>query len=229
MTDYLCKICSICILGDGSVGKSSIIASFKDDGFTPVYKQTLGIDFFEKKLKIKDDLFISIKLWDVGGQSINSRNLDKYLSSSDILFLVYDVTNPQSFSNLDDWMSKIKQYSKSNLIYLIANKIDMVQARLIKDSDHNRFILENKLSGGLFVSAKTGDNLVKSFYQISAKFCGYSMTSYELSFFDKVVPAYITKSNNCDEDRTAWADEIEAEDLAAEKRRQGVFCRCNLS
>ena len=99
--------CSLCILGDGSVGKSSMIAAFKTDGFTPVYKQTIGVDFFEKQLRIRNKVSISLRIWDVGGQSINSKNLHTYLASSDVVFLVYDVTNTESYANLDDWLQKV--------------------------------------------------------------------------------------------------------------------------
>ena len=110
--------CSLCILGDGSVGKSSMIAAFRTDGFTPVYKQTIGVDFFEKQLRIRDNVSISLRIWDVGGQSINSKNLNTYLASSDVVFLVYDVTNTESYANLDDWLRKVFLLSELYFVQL---------------------------------------------------------------------------------------------------------------
>jgi len=69
------SICSLAIVGDGSVGKSSIIEAFRSEGFIPVYKQTIGIDFYEKKLRIRGDIYASMRVWDIGGQSIHSKNL----------------------------------------------------------------------------------------------------------------------------------------------------------
>jgi len=87
----ICKSVSLALVGDGSVGKSSILLAFKSDGFMPVYKQTIGVDFNEKTLNIKGDVMVSLRVWDVGGQSLSSKNLQKYLGSSDVVFLVYDV------------------------------------------------------------------------------------------------------------------------------------------
>lgn len=43
-------------------------------------------------------------------------------------FLVYDVTDLQSFINLKDWLQKIREFSDPNVvIILVANKIDMVE------------------------------------------------------------------------------------------------------
>jgi small GTP-binding protein len=92
--------CSLSIVGDGSSGKSTIINYFKTEGFLPVYKQTVGIEFYEKQLKLRGDVFLSLRLWDIGGQSIHSKNLDTYLSNSQVVFIVYDLTNIDSFNNL---------------------------------------------------------------------------------------------------------------------------------
>ena len=229
MSSSSSSTCSLSVLGDGSVGKSSIIAAFESDGFTRVYKQTIGVDFFEKKLHIRGDTHLSLRIWDIGGQSINSKNLDKYLSGSDVVFLVYDVTNADSFSNLDDWLTRIREHSKSNRIYLVGNKIDILQARLIQPKQHEKFIESNNLAGGFYVSAKTGENLVRSFYEVAGDVCGIPLTPYELSQFDKVLKAHIVIPGGDDEERTPWADEIEAEDRAAEARKLGGSCGCNLS
>lgn len=69
-------------------------------------------------------MIISLRVYDVGGQSINSKNLRQYLSGTSIVFLVYDVTNPESFRNLDDWFGAAKKYSQKARIYLIGNKVE---------------------------------------------------------------------------------------------------------
>lgn len=154
---------NLTLLGDGSVGKSSIIRAFRVDGFSRIYEQvlqtfigskivlngcvllqTVGCDFFEKKMTIKGDMIISMRVYgtmkmncawtavhphiainatDVGGQSINSKNLRQYLSGTSIVFLVYDLTSPESFRNLDDWLTAARKYSQKARIYLIGNKV----------------------------------------------------------------------------------------------------------
>ena len=55
-------VCKLILLGNGSAGKSSIIARFTDDGFGRVYKQTVGLDFFEKLLPLQGDRRVKLEL-----------------------------------------------------------------------------------------------------------------------------------------------------------------------
>ena len=147
--------CSLAVVGDGSTGKSSIINAFRTEGFLPIYKQTIGCDFYEKSIILRGKN-ISLKVWDIGGQSIHSKIIGRYVESATVIFLVYDVTNMESFSNLNDWLSITRQYSKANYLYLVGNKIDLVNLRQVTESQHEQFILINNLFGGLFMSAKSG-------------------------------------------------------------------------
>jgi hypothetical protein len=99
--------------------------------------------------------------------------------------------------------------------------------RVVRKDQHDRFIFENRLAGGIFVSAKTGENITRSFYQIAGEVMGMPLDAYELAFYDKVLTAHIQSDGN--EGRTLFADEIEAEDLAAEaaKNRSSRRCICS--
>ena len=59
--------CTLAVVGDGAVGKSSIISAFCSDGFGKIYKQTVGCDFYEKMLQIRGDKYVSLRVWDIGG------------------------------------------------------------------------------------------------------------------------------------------------------------------
>lgn len=178
------KSFSISIVGDGAIGKSTIINSFKTNGFNKIYQQTIGCDFYEKNIEIKNKYNISLRIWDIGGQSLSSKNFLSYIQNSSCIFLCYDLTNYNSFLNLNDWLSKIieiKQQqihnNKSNnntnneqtLIYLIGNKIDLYDLRQVTNDKHLEFIqefnLNNKYSNillynGGYCSAKTGNKLI---------------------------------------------------------------------
>lgn len=216
------QLSQLCIIGDGAVGKSSVIQAFRTEGFTPVYKQTIGIDFYEKKLSLPGNTSISLRVWDIGGQSLNSKSLAQYLASTDAIFMVYDITNSESFNNLNDWLLNIKKYATNvKYIYVVGNKIDLINLRQVTAEAHEQFVQENKLNGSLWMSAKTGENVVKAFYIVSGDLAGVKLTSYDLSFHDKVLKAYIHKDKDDEtEARTAWADQIEAEDRAAEERKR---------
>ena len=77
-------VCKLVLLGNGSVGKTSIISRFVEDGFEKVYKQTIGIDFFEKLVPIRGDTRMKLQVWDIGGQSISSKMLPRYIYGSTV-------------------------------------------------------------------------------------------------------------------------------------------------
>ena len=114
--------CILAIIGDGSVGKSSLIAAFRNDNFQKIYKQTIGCDFYEKIVTLSGRT-ISLRVWDIGGQSMNSKNLPEYLSSSDLVFIVYDVTNSESFANVEDWLALAMKYSPQADMHIVGNKV----------------------------------------------------------------------------------------------------------
>lgn len=222
--------CTLAVIGDGSVGKSTIISAFRTEGFQPVYKQTIGCDFYEKLLVIKNNTRVSLRVWDIGGQSIHSKNLRSYLESTDAVMLVYDVTNPESFANIQDWLLQLRKYNTSKYLYLIGNKVDMIALRQITSNQHDAFVQENNFQGGGFCSAKTGENIVKMFYRIAGEIVDCPLSAEELAFYDKVLTAHVTKSSDVDEGRNAWADDIEREDAEAEARKkaQEDGCQCTI-
>ncbi|TYZ67359.1 hypothetical protein PybrP1_003438 [[Pythium] brassicae (nom. inval.)] len=217
------------LLGNGSVGKSSLIARFVDDGFTPVYKQTIGLDFYEKKLQFPRDQRLVLQVWDIGGQTITSKMIGKYLFGVHVALVCYDVTDAQSFSDAEDWLRVARYYSSSATgerpmqIYLVGNKVDLIAHRVVSKDKHDEFVRKQQLPGGFLVSAQNGDNVLKTVYRISAAATKIPVSDFELSFCDKVVrvsvPALGRAGGGDDEGRTAMADEIEAEDRANEARK----------
>mmetsp|Transcript_22914 Transcript_22914/g.23564 ORF Transcript_22914/g.23564 Transcript_22914/m.23564 type:complete len:226 (+) Transcript_22914:31-708(+) len=211
--------CTLAIIGDGSVGKSSLIAAFRNDGFTKTYKQTVGCDFYEKPF-ILGERNISLRVWDIGGQSMNSKNLPQYLSSSQVVFIVYDVTNPESFANVDDWLRLVCEYSPQSRVHLVGNKVDLLANRRVSKDEHDNYVIRNpKFDSSFFMSARTGENVVKAFYKCAAESVGIKLSAQELAYYDVVLKAHITNNQN-DEARTDFADQIEEEDRLAEERKR---------
>lgn len=56
----------VILLGDGTVGKSSIALRFSADQFTKNYKQTVGCDFLTKKIDIPPRHQVTLQIWDIG-------------------------------------------------------------------------------------------------------------------------------------------------------------------
>lgn len=115
----------VIILGDGAVGKTSIAKRFAEDQFNQMYKQTVGVDFFIRRLKLPPNYQIALQLWDIGGQSIGSKMVTNYIAGAHAVLLCYDITNYESFANLEDWYRLVlKTFHGKDLPYtvLIGNK-----------------------------------------------------------------------------------------------------------
>jgi Ras-related protein Rab-28 len=80
------------VLGDGAVGKTSVVMKFCQDHFAKRYKQTLGVDLFLKKIVLPGDVHVALSIWDIGGQQIGSKMLHNYIFGAQaILFSRYSV------------------------------------------------------------------------------------------------------------------------------------------
>jgi Ras-related protein Rab-28 len=246
MTTHRGDACiKLVLLGNGSVGKSSLIARFVADGFTRVYKQTVGLDFFEKTLAFPRDQRIVLQVWDIGGQTIGSKMMLKYLFGAHAALVCYDVTDAQSFSDAEDWLAVARQSmgqaegrdKQQEHVYLVGNKIDLIAQRVVTKGRHDEFVRRHGLRGGFLVSAQSGDQVLKAVYRVSAAAAGIRVSEFELSFCDQVVRATIPcksgesgGAGDASEPRTAMADAIEAEDRALEARKKakaqtGAQCR----
>ncbi|RXN22241.1 ras-related Rab-28 isoform X2 [Labeo rohita] len=69
----------IVLLGDGASGKTSLAIRFAQEAFGKQYKQTIGLDFFLKRITLPGNLNVTLQVWDIGGQTIGGKMLDKYI------------------------------------------------------------------------------------------------------------------------------------------------------
>lgn len=226
-------VCKLILVGNGSVGKTSIISRFVDDGFQRVYKQTVGLDFFEKNIELARRS-IALQVWDIGGQQISSRMLPKYIYGSNAIFLCYDVTDPQSFEDVDDWFGLVKRTfaaagKRLPCVYLVGNKIDLMHLRKVTERRHDRYVEENKLDGGHLISAQSGEAVRTAFYLVAAEVAGVSMSAAELEQTKRILGVSVVREDD-DEDLSPEARRIMEEDMALEAakkaREEKEGCKC---
>jgi Ras-related protein Rab-28 len=219
--------CKIVLLGNGSVGKSSLIQRIVQDGFEKVYKQTKGVDFFTKEIELKGKTTV-LQVWDIGGQSFSSKMLDKYIFGCSSVLFTYDITDLQSFRDLDDWRMKVEAVLRSSKagrserpnLFLVGNKIDLAHLRKVSEARHKAFVRSHKLDEGFFVSAKSGDQVLTLIYKVAARTAGVELSAYELEFTKRALGVTVAADDADDDARTTYADEIAAQDAKLEARRR---------
>ncbi|XP_046851533.1 ras-related protein Rab-28-like [Xenia sp. Carnegie-2017] len=189
------------LVGDGTAGKTSIAVRYTSENFDQAYKQTIGLDFFLKRIVLAGNVNVSIQLWDIGGQTIGGKMIDTYLSGAKAILFVYDITNQSTFDNLEDWWETVKSSLKEKdpssmpVFALIANKGDLEHMRVVKQNHHDKFAKEHAMSSHC-LSAKSGDQVKMCFQRIAADVLGIRLTKNELEKTNQVLKAGVVQYAN---------------------------------
>ena len=148
------------LIGDTAVGKSNILLRFMQNSFFEGYKATIGVEFGEKNLKL-DYLNFKLQIWDTSGQETYQSITRSYYRNAACAVIVYDVTNKNSYLNVQSWIKECWENSSGYaLLVLVGNKIDLEENRVIMRGEAEEFARENKMIY-IETSAKTGENVEK--------------------------------------------------------------------
>ncbi|MFX0103287.1 MAG: Rab family GTPase [Candidatus Hodarchaeota archaeon] len=155
----------IIVCGDPEVGKTSVILKFTDKAFRRTYIPTMGVNVSEKVVDFEKER-VRFVIWDVAGQQ-KFQNLRKHFySDASGIFLVCDLTRPETLEHLRDWHADIKNTLKRDLKGLIlGNKKDLEGEVLINEKMLDNLGDELNLES-LMTSALTGENINESFKKI---------------------------------------------------------------
>lgn len=219
------------MLGDGAVGKTSLIRRFAQDDFGGEYKQTIGLDFSHKRVELPGGVTVSLQLWDIGGQSITSKMLTKYVTGAHGVVLCYDITSTDSFENLDDWAAVVRRAGEERAaktgtappppkFFVVGNKTDISHLRSVKMARHTG--LASSLGGtGYLCSAKTGDQVAQAFFRIAADVAGVAVSRPDVQVRAKAITAHVISHKAGDGGEAPSATE-----QAAEREADGKGRRC---
>lgn len=126
-TDTPSKSVRIVIMGDPRVGKTAILKRFLNMGFDPEYSPTVTTDHRAMNIKIRNE-DVRVRFWDISGELFNSPGLfQTYIFCTDIVLLVFDVTDRASFNRITAWYDLVTKYrcnSKSVILVFVGNKSD---------------------------------------------------------------------------------------------------------
>ncbi|MFX0140538.1 MAG: Rab family GTPase, partial [Candidatus Hodarchaeota archaeon] len=159
-------IYKILLLGDPGTGKTALITRYLDNKFITDYKATLGFDIFIKKITNAKAEY-SLAIWDLAGQEKYTTLKQSYYEGAQGVIMVYDVTNPESYKNIIQWLTELQKVVKTIPIILVGNKIDLVDEIKIASEDGKRLEIRIKAINFYETSAKTGHNVDIIFEEIA--------------------------------------------------------------
>ena len=161
--DYLFKIV---LIGDSSVGKSCILLRFADDTFNESFISTIGVDFKIKTIHL-DDKIIKLQIWDTAGQDRFRAITSSYYRGSHGIIILYDITDAETFTNIETWLTDINKYSLGNVSkILVGNKCDLTDKREVEYNRGKSFADELGIHF-IETSAKNNINVHELFSTIS--------------------------------------------------------------
>ena len=150
------------VVGNQGTGKSCILNRFINETFDEKYQATIGLDFQSKNITIHDQ-DVRLIIYDTAGQEKFRSLIPMYIREAQIILLVYDISDKDSFDAMPNWIQEVKEVLNKEVVFaLIGNKMDLESQRKIsyeegkKLAEKNNFVFQE-------VSAKTGKNFENLF------------------------------------------------------------------
>lgn len=160
--DYLFKML---LIGDSGVGKSCLLMKYADGTYSDSYLSTIGVDF-KIKTEFVDGKIAKLQIWDTAGQERFRTITSGYYRGAHAIAIVFDLTNDESFTNIDKWIEEVNKYvTGPRSIVLIGAKADAVNKRLVSRSKINEYTEKHGLKY-IETSAKTGENVNQAFLEL---------------------------------------------------------------
>jgi small GTP-binding protein len=172
--DITKKKFNIIVLGEQSVGKTSVISRLKGKKFEDTTLSTAGIDYYIDE-KTFDGIKYKFKIFDTAGQERYKSIAGSTIKLADGFIIVYAVNNPKSFEQVQYWIDTIEEGTdlKKKPSVLLANKIDL--ERSVTKEEGEEFAKSKSITYSE-TSAKTGlniketfDNLYNNIFQLKGK------------------------------------------------------------
>ncbi len=159
----------IIVIGDGGVGKTSLIKKYTQGTFEEDYISTIGAQFSIYNEFINGDECV-LYFWDIAGQEEFDFLRSDFYEASKAAIIVYSLEENSigkaSLNNIINWYEEIQQFCGEIPVIVFANKVDLINEMTLNDSEIQKKIDKNHFLGVYRTSAKTGKGVTLAFHQI---------------------------------------------------------------
>ena len=161
----------IVLLGDVSVGKTSIASRYCKNSFNDHHINTIGGAYQQQKVVLNNGAMVKLHIWDTSGQERFRAMTNLYYRDAQVAILTYDITNESSFNSIEFWIKELryKVENENMILCLVGNKCDVnINERKIMTNKGKNYANENNM---IFyeTSAKTGEGVKDLFVTIANK------------------------------------------------------------
>ena len=160
------SVFKVAIIGNASVGKTSIITTLMKGEFVKEIKSTIGAAFVSKIFKTKYGT-ADLHIWDTAGQERFRSVVPMYLRNVDAAIVVFAVDAKESFDQLNEWIEILESASTGAPIYIVANKIDLGKGDLFTKGEN--FAKENNYK--FFGTSALDKDSISELFEVIANDC----------------------------------------------------------
>lgn len=111
------------MIGDSQIGKTSLMVKYVDGIFDEEYLQTLGVNFMEKSIILRDTK-ITFSIWDLGGQREFTNMLPLVCNDAVALLFMFDLTRRTTLNSIKEWYRQARGFNKQAIPFLVGTKYD---------------------------------------------------------------------------------------------------------
>lgn len=154
----------VVLIGDSQVGKTSLVQRFVRSSFEKQQRSTIGAVFHTYE-RSYNGIDVVMQIWDTAGQE-KYRSLGPiYYRNSVAGICVFDMTNKETLSGLEKWISEFRKQTNDPILYIVGNKID-IQDKITVTEEEAKAFSKSQNAKLIFSSAKTGENVQEIFESI---------------------------------------------------------------
>ncbi|MHA1732347.1 MAG: Rab family GTPase [Promethearchaeota archaeon] len=168
------EVLKVLLLGEGSVGKTSLIRRYSGEEFQASYVPTLNVDItrfeFQQEGSTGEEVTYQVAFWDLAGQEIFRRLHQHFFTGASGLVFVFDITSPQSLKKVRAWYDDAMSHQLQGIpALLVGNKVDLEWERKVSPQEIQNFSrgLPN-INETFETSALTGENVDEMFDRLVA-------------------------------------------------------------
>ncbi len=149
------------VVGDGKVGKSSVVEQLLDRPFNPQKQTTLGVEINDEIQVVHSEVKgegepVKLNIWDFGGQEIQHSTHQFFLTTRSLYLLVIDARKGDQLSNIEYWLKLIESFGGDSPIIVVINQIDQLKGQRELNLDRNALKAKYNIRDFIPTSCVTG-------------------------------------------------------------------------
>ncbi len=165
LQDNVAYLFKIVFLGEGAVGKTSLVGRYVYDSFEGDYLATIGTDIHVKIVDVKETR-VKLVIWDIAGQDNFAQLRRAYYQNASGAFFVFDTTRTETIRRIDDWINALYAVTGEIPLVILENKTDLESGL---EEDERQAVISKYNTPILKTSAKEDVNVEEAFREVTGE------------------------------------------------------------